>query len=62
MELEKQKLEAEIRLAELRAQGGAAVDPPDPALDTTQDGVGATTRAPGSIILWWGVLRGLGYP
>ena len=46
MELEKQKLETEIRLAELRAQVGAAVNPPDPALDTTQDGVGAITRAP----------------
>ena len=37
MELEKQKLEAEIRLAELRAQGGAAVNQPDPALDATSD-------------------------
>ena len=46
MELEKQKLETEIQLAELRTQGGAAVNPPDLALDTTQDGVGVT-RAPG---------------
>ena len=34
-------------MAELRAQVGAAVNAPDPALDTTEDGVGATTRAAG---------------